>query len=152
MKILIFPILFILILSCNNSKQIFPSEPSIEFISALPDTVKEFQTFNIKLRYKDGDGDLGSETADTSNYDLFLLDQRPNLPTFYDGIIKYNLPYLTTDTRKPSIQGVIDITVSGIVRIDPFIPKEEVSFKIYLQDRAGNKSNIVTTNKITIIP
>ena len=138
---------------CGSKEPVFPIEPRIEFLSINKTEVKEFEDVEIVIRYQDGDGDLGNETSDSTNYDLFLLDQRPGLPLpFYDGIIRYNLPNLTTETRKPSIQGTIKINVQGLIRLNQFLPKESCSFGIYIKDRAGHISDTVYTPKFFIVP
>lgn len=142
-----------LLSGCGSREPVFPIEPKIEFLSISKKEVKEFEDIDIIIKYQDGDGDLGNEISDSTNYDLFLLDKRPGLPTsFYDGIIRYNIPNLTTETRKPSIQGTIKINVQGLVRLNPFLSKEKCSFGIYLKDRAGHISDTVYTPDFFIIP
>lgn len=138
---------------CGSKAPVFPIEPKIEFLSISKTEVKEFEDIDIVIKYQDGDGDLGNEISDSTNYDLFLLDQRPGLPTsFYDGKIRYNLPNLTTETRKPSIQGTIKINVQGLIRLNPLLAREKCSFGIYLKDRAGHYSDTVYTPDFFIIP
>lgn len=138
---------------CNTKEPAFPIVPDIEFLSIDKTEVKEFEDFNITIRYRDGDGDLGNEVSTTDNYDLFLLDKRAGVPTpLYDGILRYNLPDLTTETRKPSIQGTITINVQGIVRINTLLAREKAKFGIYIKDRAGNVSDTVYTPEFFIIP
>ncbi len=139
--------------ACSNNSPVFPIRPKIEFLSISKTEIKEFDDLDIVIKYQDGDGDLGNEVSDSTNYDLFLLDQRPGLPTpFYDGKIRYNLPNLTTETRKPSIQGTIKINVQGLVRLNSFLPKEKCSFGIFIKDRAGHHSDTVFTPDFYIIP
>ncbi len=142
-----------IIYGCGSKAPVFPIEPKIEFLSISKTEIKEFEDFDIVIKYQDGDGDLGNEISDSTNYDLFLLDKRPGLPTsFYDGKIRYNIPNLTTETRKPSIQGTIKINVQGLVRLNSFLPREKCSFGIYLKDRAGHVSDTVFTPDFFIIP
>lgn len=150
---LVFPFAFLGLLNSCSKVPVFPIEPKIEFLSISKTEVKEFEDVDIVIKYQDGDGDLGNEVSDSTNYDLFLLDQRTGLPTaFYDGIIRYNLPYMTTETKKPSIQGTIKINVQGLVRLNPALLREKCAFGIYIKDRAGHLSDTVFTPDFFIIP
>ncbi len=153
MKVLGILLMMGIMIGCGSNEPVFPIVPKIEFLSISKTEVKEFEDIDIVIKYQDGDGDIGNEISDSLNYDLFLLDQRPGLPTpFYDGIIRYNLPNLTTETRKPSIQGTIKINVQGLVRLNPLLARENCAFGIYLKDRAGHHSDTVFTPKFVIIP
>lgn len=146
---------------CGPVDPIFPLEPAIEFVSVSPGTVFEFGAFDVKIRYQDGDGDLGYTAPDSSTFDLVLRDQREGLPVerrigeeirVYDGILRFQLPYLTPEARQPSIQGEITITVEGVILLDPFAESEELVFDVQIYDRAGNGSNVVQTSPVTILP
>jgi len=151
-RIAYFILVLILFHSCKN-EPIFPIEPKIEFISVEPAVIQDFGDVEIKLSYTDGDGDLGNEEADSTNFNLFLKDLRPGLPiNGYDGILKYNIPNLTTDTKKPSIQGTININVLSLLRLQATKPADTLAFEIWIQDRAGNISNTIQTKPIIILP
>ena len=61
----------------------------------------------------------------------------------------YRVPNITPDGQYKALDGQIKIKL----RTAPlFGPHTIVKFEITLKDRAGNKSNMVSTNEITVIP
>jgi hypothetical protein len=145
-------------LNACGPDQIFDDVPEIAFVSLSKDTIREFEPFQLTIRYQDGDGDLGVE-GNTARPNLFLQDDRdipanfPSAENPYDGIWAYSLPSLTPDARRPSIQGEITLTFDGLLgMIDPRKPSETVRFKIYMVDRAGNRSNVVVADPLVIVP
>ncbi|MCX7606700.1 MAG: hypothetical protein N2170_05480, partial [Bacteroidia bacterium] len=138
-------ILSLTFLGCPREPIVFPVEPQIELMKVTPKEVSEFNSIQISLRYRDGDGDLGGQPD--GNPDLILRDLRDSsqFPSGYDGFLRYSMPKFYEGPPQ-SIQGTIDVTVPGIARLDPRNPKEPVTFEIYVFDRAGHKSNTVRTD------
>lgn len=136
--------------------QLFPNEPAIRFVSLSPARIEEGEAFELIFHYQDGDGDLGynnSERPDTVPYDVFVKDNRANLPppgSDYTGF-PLTLPNLTPQSRNRSIQGDIKVKLEGVYLVSRTDTAETFDFSITLQDRAGNKSNVVKTDKITIV-
>ncbi len=145
-----FGVLFLL--SCRRENVVFAVEPQIEFVSLQPAVVQEFGTLVLTLRYKDGDGDLGGQP--NNQPDLFLIDLRDStlFPAGYDGIIRYNMPRFYEGPLPQSIQGMIEVSIPGIVRLNPNAAQEQVQFQVYILDRAGHRSNDATTTIATIVP
>jgi hypothetical protein len=149
--------LFILItgLMACKGRQVFPPQPVIEFVSLTPAEVKALSgSFEIELKYRDGDGDLGTSRSDEKNF--FVIDNRTNLPDTA-RIFTYSLPDLSSGARNPSIQGVIKVKIplalsSSFYYPFPLPEKEETDFTVYLVDRAGNKSNVIVTSKVSVLP
>jgi hypothetical protein len=114
--------------------------------------VQEFGTLVLTLRYRDGDGDLGGQP--NNQPDLFLIDLRDStlFPAGYDGIIRYNMPKFYEKPTPQSIQGTIEVSIPGIIRLNPNAPQEVVQFRVYIVDRAGHLSNEVITTPATIVP
>ena len=137
--------------ACRRDTLVFAPEPVIELAKVSPRVLPEYGNLSVVLRYKDGDGDLGGQPDGSP--DLFLHDLRDSsrFPAGYDGILRYNMPRFY-DGAPQSIQGTIEITVPGIVRLDPTAPAEWIVFEIYLKDRAGHESNRVRTDTIYIVP
>lgn len=134
--------------SCNDAP-VFPIEPQIEFVSISPEVGTQLTADEIVLTfsYQDGDGDLGYEGDATNN--LFVEDTRAAFAGNPGRISAYSFESLTPDTRKPSIQGNITITM-----LTPLYESSEepVVFEVYILDRAGHKSNVIRTDPITILP
>lgn len=140
-----------LLVACKQEPVVFSVVPQIEFIKIEPRQVPEYGTLAVTIRYRDGDGDLGGQPNGTS--DLFLVDLRDStrFPSGYDGVLRYNMPRFYEGPSQ-SIQGTIEITVPGVVRLDPRLPAEPLVFEIYLLDRAGHRSNTARTDTAYIVP
>lgn len=146
-------VIFFVCISCTNSEPSFPIVPSIEFVSILPSKIKEGEPFTITVKYKDGDGDLGFKERSASDtlLDFMVIDTRPNMPPnirrdYSSGF----LPYLTPETKNPSIQGEISMKLEGISIVNQVFDQEDVVFQIYLYDRKRHESNKILTTPLTI--
>jgi hypothetical protein len=62
------------------------------------------------------------------------------MPKFYEG------------PTPQSIQGTIEVSIPGIIRLNLNAPQEVVQFRVYIVDRAGHLSNEVITTPATIVP
>ncbi len=142
----------LVLLGCRRDNIVFAVEPQIEVVSFQPSVVPEFGTLVLTLRYRDGDGDLGGNPDNQP--DLFLIDMRDYtlFPSGYDGIIRYNMPRFYEGPSPQSIQGSIEVSIPGIVRLNPNALQEVVQFRVYIIDRAGHRSNEVITPGATIVP
>lgn len=132
--------------SCNDAP-VFPIIPEIEFVSITPKVATQFTADEIRLtfNYQDGDGDLGYEGDAVNN--LVVTDTRQAFAGNPGRISYYSFKSLTPETRKPSIQGQITITMLTPI----YEPSEEpLVFEVYITDRAGHKSNVIRTTPITI--
>ena len=128
---------------CGSNEPIFPIIPSIEYLSMEPGTVREGETFKISFSFKVGDGDLGNN-SDTKF--LFITDTLTGIQ------LPYSVPDLSTDARKPSIQGTITVSILGIYMTDPNLNSQRRTFRIKLKDRAGNESNEILTPPLIVRP
>lgn len=143
--------------SCND-EPVFPETPAIEFVSITPDEPTQFSVDEMKLviRYQDGDGNIGYlEGSGAPATNLFLKDVRDVIPHDSLRTLSFSIPDLTPDTRKPSIQGEIEITLTTPPHfsfIDPNAQEEPLVFEVWLMDRAGNSSNVIRTDPVTIQP
>lgn len=154
-------LIFTLVISSCVKEQNFPPEPVIEF--------KRFDLFghdsaNCYIKFKDGDGDVGIPSYDnTSPDDLkmkylykdtttgqFLpVDSSFGTAQFDTLFYSYRVPNLTPDGQYKALDGEIKIKL----RSQPlFGPQSIVKFDIRLTDRAGHKSNIVSTDEIHVVP
>ncbi len=145
------------LVSCGSKEPVFPPEPHIEFVSALPDTVKEPFDFTnppdesklfLTIRYQDGDGDLGSDTK--NRFDFIIYDLRGANRIPFDTL-EYYLPNLTPDALNQSIQGTIRTEISFLLRRSGQMAQDTAYFRMYIIDRAGNRSNIVESDPVYIL-
>lgn len=118
------------------------SKPTITYERVLPTSPKEFaDSIKIVIRYKDGDGDLGSEDPDDLN--IYVKDNRLDNPDYY------HLQALSPPTKNLSIEGELVIRLKNTFLIGSG-NSEQTSYEVKLRDRAGNWSNSIVTDFITI--
>jgi len=115
--------------------------PTISFISVTPTTAQQFtDSLAFKIEYVDGNGDIGDVNPAAEN--LFVIDSRIGLTH------KLRIPQLSPTSV--AIKGVLAFTLKNTILTNPDATTEIVRYKIYLQDRAGNKSNEIMTPEITV--
>lgn len=167
MKQLSYLVLFIILTSatgCIKEKQ-FPPEPIIEFQDFISyvSPKNTVDSADCIIKFTDGDGDVGLFEGDTISkanlrmkylyknlidgqfYPVDAIDSTTVLDTlFFD----YRIPTLTPDGQYKALDG----TIKTKIRTSPvFYPGHKiVKFEIVLWDRAGHKSNMVTTNEINL--
>ena len=140
----IFILLFILAiaLSCKKEKVVFDAVPIIEFISITPSVASQYtDSVTITIKYSDGDGDLGQNDAAVKN--CFIKDNRIGI--VYDFRIKQ----LSPDNSSVPITGTLNLELGG-QGITDNSAQQNVSYTVYVVDRAGHKSNEITTSSIVI--
>ncbi len=135
--------LFIFIfISCKKETVSFDPIPSIEFSSINPSSANQYSDpVTISIKYKDGDGDLGENTTSAEN--CFITDNRIGI------IYKYRIRQLAPDNANIPIEGTLNIPMGGQIITDS-TNSQSVSFTLFITDRAGHKSNSITTSSITI--
>ena len=117
--------------------------PELEVLSISPGTVVEFQdSIVVKIKYRDGDGDLGENDPDVKN--LFLIDSRNGV--VYD----YRVQQLSPDGASVAIEGELEVEISNTAITDGS-SQQSLSYEVYIIDRAGNESNRATTGSVTVV-
>lgn len=131
----------LLLQSCKKDPP-FSTTPAISFERIWPDTARAYtDSITVSIRYEDGDGDLGENSPYAKN--LFLIDQRNQLEYAYRiGEI--------ASSGDPAIRGTLQVVLPYATLIGGDDP-ETLSFRVYLVDRAGNVSNKVSTDAVTVI-
>lgn len=153
----ILPLLMVFLPGCDTSP-VFPLEPKVEFLDIQPRMVRHFQdSIVVKIKFQDGDGNLGAENAGEIN--LKLIDDRyqRGILTLEQATNSYSVPNLTPDARNPAIQGEITVTIPLTVNTGANM-EEQVRYQIQLWDREGNLAgpidgnpdNAVYTDYITV--
>ena len=135
-------ILIVLLLFACKKDETLSVVPAIEFQSISPSIAQEYiDNIIITISYTDEDGDLGENSPDINN--LFVEDSR-------NGIVyHYRIPQLAPTENEIAIEGNFNITINGS-GITNSSNSQQVNYAIYVKDRAGNKSNTITTSNITI--
>lgn len=147
-------------------KQEYPEVPSLEYKSftLLRHPLSDYDSIGILLLgYTDGDGDLGLNLIDTSSYNFFVSyfkmengklepGTRYNPITEKFDTINFNSRFykLAPEDYSGWLKGDIEDTIRPLY--DPRSTKthDTVLYKIYMVDRAGNKSNTVETPLIIV--
>lgn len=148
------------ILSCVKPPQ-FPVEPKITYVGV--DNPQVFQgsatapndTLSIQFSFTDGDGDLSF--ADDS-VDIFLVDSRvPQFP------ITYRIPSINPEGATNGIEGNIWVNIPNkplniccyvdgqACAVSQTQAIDTLTYSIQIRDRAGNYSNIIKTELLTVI-
>jgi hypothetical protein len=156
LKIIVFAISILGISSCYKTPE-YPDEPHIEFENYTvqqPYTISD--TGNLRVTFTDGDGDLGmlnnSDSGTASK--IFIYNVKYSLAS-----IPRNIPIIPQKGTTKAISGSIDIKLAGaggIGLLDESAclliqhPVDTLVFSIYIQDRAGHKSNVITTTPLLV--
>ncbi len=108
----------------------------------------------LVLNFTDGDGDIGDVDGNIMP-NLFVIDNR--LDTLADPFVLPNIPAQGIGN---GVQGEIRIRlfttcclIEGITPCDssPDFPTDTLSYDVFMVDRAGNESNVVTTTMVTLL-
>jgi hypothetical protein len=141
-KIAYIIIFSLVVASCKKDESTISNIPAIEFISVTPASVKEYQDKLIfSISYTDGDGDLGENNSAVKN--LFLTDSRNNVT------YKYRIQQLAPDGASIAIKGNLSVELNN-TGITDGSNSQTFTYSLYVIDRAGNQSNIVTTSPVVV--
>ena len=137
-----FALFFLTIISCKDDEVQISNTPHLDFVSISPLTITEFQEeVNLVIKYIDGDGDLGDNDPDIKN--LFIIDQRNGVE------YTYRIPQLSPNGSNITIEGNLEVDLNSLSIVGS-ANSESVKFDIYIIDRSGNQSNIITSSAITV--
>ena len=137
--------LLMLILSmqaCKKDVEKWSDIPSITFESISPSAMQEYsEPVIIKIKYQDGDGDLGQNNTDISN--TFVTDLRNQT------VYSFRTRQLAPNDAKVSITGNLEIEIPTTWILNNS-NQESVQYSVYLVDRAGHTSNTITTLSVQL--
>lgn len=131
-------------LSCNKDSDgpVLDPIPYLEVQSVSPTSIVEFsENVSLILYYEDGDGDLGFTSPDSLS--LEVQDSRLTEPDMY------HVRPLAPEGSSISIKGTIMVELNSTFRLGSG-PSETITYSVRIKDRAGNWSNTVETQPITI--
>ena len=145
--------------SCINSPN-YSDTPELEFVSISNNEMSQrplnSDTTIVTLKFTDGDGDIGF-SAEYPGENIFVIDDRTG--EFYD---RFRVPAITEQGANNGVSGTIDMVLLNTCCIFPpqdsipacespaQYPDNNLTFTIYMIDRAGNKSNEVKTSAIKL--
>lgn len=129
--------------SCKKNSDEVSTTPSITIQSLTPGTIKQFSdTLTMIIAYEDGDGDLGENNSTAKN--LFVTDKRINITT------AYRISELAPQGSAINIKGTLKLYLSNIPVLNGN-NSESYNYDVYVKDRAGNTSNVVTSSSVTVL-
>ncbi len=147
------------IYSCINAPN-FSDIPEIEFVSfsklALNQAPLNSDTILLTISFTDGDGDIGFD-ENSPGVNLIIIDNRTD--QFYD---RFRIPAIPEQGANNGVSGDIRMVllntccvfppVASIPNCEspPNFPFNDLSFRVFMVDRAGNKSNEITTPMIQL--
>jgi len=138
-------LMLILVTSCKKKsleKEGYTEVPQIELKSLSTQSVHQFKdSVIIVISYKDLNGDLGEQNPD--NNSLYILDSRLAAADYY------HIPPITPEDLEFKTRGSIRIKKPTLFLFGDG-GDEKTRLTIKVMDRAGNWSNEVTTEEITI--
>lgn len=145
--------------SCTQPPDYAP-EPQIQFLGFNKSIIHQgiignpIDTLNISFSFEDGDGNLGSQET----VDVYLTDSRSNFQE------RFLLPIFENDASEQGISGTITLKLPNNIYLcctfpnttdacfrNPTYPRDSFFYNIQIQDRAGNLSNIIKTDILTLI-
>lgn len=127
----------------NDPLPTVSNTPTIELSNTSSTSINQFDDVLLSINYTDGDGDLGEPNADTKS--IFVTDSRDNTI-----VHEYHLQPLAPLDDAFAIQGTLVVTVENVILLDQANTSENVTFRIYIKDRAGNKSNTISSPSIKV--
>lgn len=143
--------------SCIKAPE-FADVPKIEFVGMSKDTMlqglNQEDSITVTFHFEDGDGDIGRMT-DSPDNNVFFIDTRTGQLDNAFGI-----PFVPPQGSSNGIEGDVHIKVYSTCCILPLgdpcqpstqHPYDQISYEIYIRDRAGNMSNVIETPVITLI-
>lgn len=158
-SILILTILVMGFYSCINSPD-YSNTPTLEFVSLsnlqMSQRPLNSDTTIVTIEFTDGDGDIGFST-ETPGENIFVIDDRTG--EFYD---RFRVPAIPEQGANNGVSGIINMVLLNTCCIFPpqdsipacespvQYPDNDLTFTIYMVDRAGNKSNEVKTPAIKL--
>lgn len=155
----LFSCLVAILVSCVAAPD-FPDVPNIEYIGVTKRTmVQDFfptDSILVKFGFTDGDGDLGFfEGEEASN--IFITDSRTGERYGSD----FALAAIPIQGASKGIEGDITLKLYTVCcffpdnipncEAPPQYPRDTLTIDIQMMDRAGNMSNIITTESIILL-
>ena len=136
--------------------------PSITYKSFTP-YCPSADSADLQVNFMDGDGDIGYDSQDSSApYDFYALQLHDSAGVYvkiiisgkYEAPYTYHIPNITPTGKNKSLNGIIQIRFKGNWYIN--IPDNgnqsyhRIEYQVWIFDRAGHKSNVITTPPLTI--
>jgi hypothetical protein len=141
-------VMSLFISSCKKDDT-FPVTPEITFVSLEKFiSVSNNDSLELTFDFTDGDGDIGSPVSNTSSRDIFAKLFELKNGVFVEANLaaplEYRMPYLEPSGNNKSLKGTVKINIDYNI----LQPNDTIRYEVYITDRAGHKSNTITTSTI----
>lgn len=139
--------LLLLFFACKKKDNLAISEvPSIELVAVNKTEIKEFSdSLVFTIAYRDGDGDLGTASPDSTVIEITDNRDPQNL------VFGYHLSPRSPNGTNLIVQGQLQLVLKNIIILNSANNSETTSFSIRIKDRAQNWSNSIETENISIV-
>jgi hypothetical protein len=148
------------IISCVKPPD-YSDTPTLEFRNFSKSTLNQGvfgeDSITLVLYFTDGNGDFGTPGQGVEK-NIFITDNRTK-----QVFREYKAPFVPVVGSGNGISGTISIKIystccifpesSGIFPCEKSLdfPENDLSLDVYIKDRAGNNSNIITTSTIKLL-
>jgi hypothetical protein len=151
-------LLCVILLSSCQKQESFSNIPAITFKSL---TVKNANSAILEVNFTDGDGDIGYVgNPENAQPNFFIEYYRDSASIFVPMIFyvtavpsiaepSYTIPDVTPAGKNKSLTGTIKINMENLTQGLPIVG-DTLQFNVWLFDRAGHKSNVLTTPQIIV--
>jgi hypothetical protein len=125
----------------------YPDSPEIKILQVNPTQFEELADFKLKFSFTDGDGDLGD---DTKSEIMIWSNANP------DSVILFGIEDISSRGNTSAISGEIEVTLQSYCRCDweldhtYGVDMDTLKFYVQIVDRAGNLSNIDSTQQVLV--
>lgn len=149
LKYLITASLLIGVLNACKKEDEYPVEPVIAFrdFVKFKDT-NGADSLQLTVSFTDGDGDIGNlendQNPQSKLYSRYFEKINGVFTEINLGFPPSGIPYVPVSGRNKNISG--DISVSLFA--NPLKVNDTVRYEVYITDRAGHKSNAVTSSEL----
>ena len=157
---LLYTFLIAICVTACNKRSDFSDVPALTFISMSKDTLNQginSDTVFVMLGFEDGDGDISISENNPDKLNLRVVDMRTG-----NVSDKFLIPEIPVSGAANGIRGEITIKMLSTCcifpeidsippcSITPLYPDNALIWQYTLTDDAGNVSNSVTTNPISL--
>lgn len=146
-----------LLTTCENEVN-YPIRPVIEYLSydvssRLDSNITRVVT--ITFYFQDGDGDIGDFVADTTVkanlfYTLYVKQNGEYSEFIFDDTINFRIPFVYPSSYHKAMTGKIEVDFEYFKSNKPGAVSDydTLKYDLYINDRAGHRSNTTTSEDI----
>ena len=133
--------------------------PEITYLSSKVEINKDFNEYDIwkctiKFEFKDGDGDFGLETPDSTTppeyrYNLFLIQFNKIKGAFIKADAdtnKFTIPFVEPYGSNKQQKGIISVVLELFPSAQ--LPSDTIKYRFFVKDRALHNSDTIETKEI----